>query len=185
MTKTKIIRSVVIGAVVLLIVTIFSISMKQQHAELKETTPEVFQSRISQFVYGGLQLIIGETVAEVTSNLGNPESFKTEKVKNRHNPEQIDEINELFYDGLYIKIYKVTETNKEFITDLSVTNDRYHMKWGLNVGSSNDEVKNILGSPSEEKHNVFIYRTDEAPSHVSFYFRNGTVYRIDWSFYID
>lgn len=185
MRKIKNIKFLIAGVGLVIIVILSTTCLKQQHTDMRETTGEALQYRINQFVYGGWNFRVGETLAEIITNLGTPQSFKTEKVKNTHNPDQIDEVYELLYDGLFIEIYKVTETNKEFVTALSVTDDKYKMKWGLNIGSSRNQVKNVLGNPSEEKNNVYIYKTDEAPSYVSFYFRNGTMYKIYWSFYID
>lgn len=146
-----------------------------------------FQKRVNQFIYDGLDFKLGKTRAEIISNLGNPENMEMKKVKNIHYPDEIiDEIYELFYDGLYIRIYKATAGDREFIEYLSITSDRFKIKWGLNIGSSKEEVKNILGNPIKEDSDVFTYEyTDGYPDHVYFYFRDNAVYRIDWEFWID
>ena len=93
--------------------------------------------------------------------------------------------NVLFYNGLSIIIYRVSETGREIITDISVSTDEYKLKWGLSVGCTQDELKKQLGEPYEENNNTYVYQTDEAPSIVVFYIRNSNVYRIDWEFYYD
>jgi hypothetical protein len=154
--------------------------------KIREPMPADFQTRISQFIYDGWGFKLGKTRAEIERNLGRPLASTGKEVPNLHYPERTDEIFELGYTGLRISIYRVSETRKEIVTAVAITSARYRLKWGIKVGCPIDDVQKVFGYPSEEREGVISYETgEEAPSSVSFYFRNGLVYKIYWAFYID
>jgi hypothetical protein len=154
-------------------------------ATIKNQNLLVFQKRINEFVYDGFSFKMGGTRSEIIRALGTPIRITKKEVINVHDPEQVDVKNVLFYDGLSIKIYRVSETGREIITGISVTADEYKLKWGLSIGCTQDDLKKQLGEPYEEDNNTYVYQTDDAPSIVVFYIRNSNVYQIDWEFYYD
>ncbi len=157
-----------------------------QPAKIREPMPADYPTRIDQFVHNGWNFKMGKTAAEIKKNLGRPLLSSRRAVENIHYPERTDEIYELGYSGLAVTIYRVTETQKEIITDVAVTSGRYRLKWGIKVGSPIEDIQKNFGYPTEEHEGVISYETgEEAPSSVSFFFRNGVVYKISWSFYID
>lgn len=178
-------KPVIAGVGAVIVAAIIIVLLQQHRPTVKELPVTVFQPRINQFIYDRRDFMVGETIAEIERNLGAPLRIEREKVKNIHNPEQTDEVYELIYDGLSITVYKVTESQREIITDIAVTSDKYPMKWGLHVGIPIHTVTQNLGKPSKQGDNVYIYGTDEAPSYVSFYHKEGIVYKIAWEFYID
>ena len=145
----------------------------------------LFQKKINEFVYDGFEFRLGRTGSEIMRFLGDPVKISKKEINNIHDPDQVDLVNELFYDGLSIRIYRVAETGKEIIINISITGDEYNLKWGLGVGSPQDDIKAQLGDPHEEEKDAYIYQAEGAPSCVVFYFRNSRVYRIDWEFYYD
>jgi hypothetical protein len=147
--------------------------------------PAVFQKRINEFVYDSFGFEFDKTRSDIIKTMGRPARIAEKKVTNIHDPAQVDSEYVLFYAGLSIKIYEVSQTGKEIVTDISITTDQYKLKWGLRVGCSQDEVKRVLGEPHEKKDLVYVYEADEAPSIVVFFFRDGNVTSIDWEFYYD
>lgn len=145
----------------------------------------VFQNKINEFVYDGFDFKLGRTRSEIIKALGRPIRITSKEVINVHNPEKVDVKNVFIYEGLSIKIYRVSENGREIITGISVTSDEYKLKWGLSVGCSQGDLKRQLGEPFEKMSDTYVYQTDEAPSIVVFYLRNSKVYRIDWEFYYD
>ncbi len=63
-----------------------------------------------KFIHEGW--ILGRSRSEVVKKLGPPLQTNIEKVKNGYTPGQIDEIHHLFYDGAYVRIYKVRVRGK-------------------------------------------------------------------------
>lgn len=156
----------------------------------------------ARFIYDGWRL--GTTTDEIRNHLGAPMHLRVREVPNRHAPEQIDEIRQLEYDGLILTIYKVNdEARRELPISIAVTNPRFAIGWGLNVGTTKEEVRRVLGKASETPncessrrngnqiaHPLtgdcgWQYSDGEAGSEVIFWFEDDRVYRIDWSFYVD
>jgi hypothetical protein len=167
---------------------------------------QAFQARIDEMIEAGLAFPLGRSRAEITASLGPPRAATVRKLRNQHDPAQMDELHELTYDGLRVLLYRVTAEDREFITDLSLTSAKYRVKWGLGVGNTKEAVRRVLGggftalaapdsriAPHEarrrcdERDGVCTYRYDgfEQKSHVSFSFRSGRVSRIDWTFEVD
>jgi hypothetical protein len=149
-------------------------------------TPE--EQRIDEFIKDGLALGLHdyETRSGIINALGNPKDSRIIKVRNAHYPEQIDEFHELYYDGLYIKLYHVISSDKYFVSRISLTRDQYDMRWGLGIGGSKDRVMEMLGSPKKIERGQYSYGSViGANSWVHFHFRNDTITKIVWSYYID
>ena len=167
---------------------------------------QAFQARIDEMIEAGLAFPLGKSRAEITASLGPPRAATVRRLRNQHDPAQIDELHELAYDGLRVLLYRVTGEHREFVTDLSLTSAKYRVKWGLGVGSTKEAVRRVLGGgftalaapdsriepPARgqrcaEVDGVCTYRYDgvEQRSHVFFSFRGGLVSRIDWTFEVD
>lgn len=155
-------------------------------APVREPLPADVGIRVREFVHHGFGFRFGKTVAEIRKNLGKPLSTSEREVANLHYPDRTDLIRELEYPGLSSTVYRVTEDRKEIVTGVTITGSRYKLRWGLKVGSSIADITTVLGPPTEETAGMATWVAgEEAPSSVSFYFRNGTVYKIVWNFYID
>lgn len=165
------------------------IGCTKEKDQRNESQGDNYQKRINEIVIvnDGLDFKLGKSIEEITNNLGRPKNIIVEKIKNVHYPDEIiDEIHKLFYDGLYIEIYKATEGNKEMLQALSITSEKFKVKWGLNVGISKDEIKKVLGNPSKDVDNVWSYvDSDGYENGVRFFFRNDKVNKIEWSYWID
>lgn len=173
----------------LLIVTLL-ITFHSGCTKEKINIPDIpLNSRLEQFVNNGLILKLGSSRSEIFNNLGNPKSTKIEKVKNIHDPELTDEIHNLFYDGLRLKLFYSPHYKNEFIFVITVSSNKYKILWDLTVGSSKNKVRTILGAPHSEDNNVYhyIYESPESgfQDNVYFYFSNDVVESIEWSYYVD
>jgi hypothetical protein len=154
-----------------------------------------------KFIYQGWRF--GKTRAEIVKRLGTPLQTKIEKLENRYTPGQMDEIYHLFYDGVYVRIYKVSEVpEREFLTDVTVTSSRYNMAQGLKVGDTKQRVTKLLGCKYQalrrpdlrvevpelekdcaEENNACTLEYTDSRSHVYFSFKQNKVARIDWVFW--
>lgn len=140
---------------------------------------------INTFILNGLDIPIGNTKEEIIRNLGRPENEHVEKVQNVHEPGGADERTRISYDGLSVTIYRSAKTGREFITGISVMENRYPLKLGIRLGSTASEIKAVLGDPESESVDTLTYVTDGAPSFVHFRLQGNSVKRIDWDFYSD
>jgi hypothetical protein len=150
------------------------------------------RSKIDQFIKHGWDFNLGRNRAKIVQHLGNPVDMKVEKANktaaSSTPPSAIiaDEITELDYDGLRIVLYRAAVENMEMLHQLSVTDARYKVKWGLNIGAAKTDVRAVLGKPDEEQANQYVYKTRYgAESYVQFFFAEDRISRIDWLFYIE
>ena len=129
----------------------------------EEPLPETPQLRLERYFATRTQML-GNSRAEIMENLGKPKRERTDEDLRRaneltseearrirgHDTGVENEIMELAYDGLYLRILKVNSPPyREFVYDITVTSDRYKMLWNLNVGSPRQEIRRILGKPSK------------------------------------
>jgi len=163
----------------------------------QERTERYFNSGIHQF---------GNSRAEIISNLGKPKRERTEKDLERarqlapeerryllgHTSEPINQISELAYDGLSLRILKVNSPPyREFVYDISVTSDKYKLIWNLNVGRPRQEVRRILGNPSNSDDLKDSYRVVHSSNPegytdlVTFGYHEGLIIRIQFWLYLD
>ncbi|HOW86902.1 MAG TPA: hypothetical protein P5119_12960 [Candidatus Aminicenantes bacterium] len=129
---------------------------------IEEPLPETPELRLELY-FNARTRPFGNTRAEIIKNLGKPKLERTEKDLERagqltseekryllgHISVPINQIIELAYDGLLLRILKVNSPPyREFVYDMRVTSSRYRMLWNLNVGSPRQEIRRILGDPS-------------------------------------
>lgn len=135
----------------------YSQDLKSKTEEPLEATPQL---RLERYFDTSTQMF-GNTRAEIIENLGKPKLVRTEndlmaaseltredaRLVRGHGVE--NGIFELSYEGLLLKILKVNSPPyREFVYEMTVTSNRYKMLWNLNVGSPRQEVRHILGDPS-------------------------------------
>lgn len=184
MERERVPLSLVVGAGFLTVVLLVITAAHQSPPPPSEAAPEPRRA-VTEFVYGGWNFALGESRNEIVKNLGDPLSVTSRDVQNRHNPEQTDYVYELFYDGLTVTIYRVSDTGQEFVTDLCVTSDRYPLNWGLTVGAAREQIVTVLGEPSDATNDRCRYETPDVPSSVTFLLHGDRVQRIDWHFFLD
>jgi hypothetical protein len=155
-----------------------------------EVSPSVNEGQnmenIDQFMRQGPLFAIGDSLAEIAKNLGQPLKQTVEERQNIHNKNQTDKIYKLFYGGLYLEIYHVTEMNKDIPMVLEVTGDKYPIAFGLGVGAKRDKVRAVLGRPNDEKPALWRYfASDLVMGAFEFAFQGDSVVSIKWYYSID
>jgi hypothetical protein len=123
---------------------------------------------------------------EITNNLGTPLKQTVEERQNVHNKNLTDKIYKLFFGGIYLEIYHVTEMNKDIVLLLEVTGDKYPIAFGLGIGAKKNKVRAALGRPNEEKPDSWRYfASDFVMGAFEFAFQNDTVVSIKWYYSVD
>jgi hypothetical protein len=142
--------------------------------------------QVDHFMRHGPAFPIGDSLAEIERNLGKPLKKTVIKQQNIHDKTQIDEILKLYYSGLYLEVYHVTEMKKDITLFLEVTGDQYPIAYGLGIGASRQKVRAALGTPNEQRSDLWRYfGSDFVMGTFEFVFHNDRVSAIRWHFTID
>jgi len=167
----------------LLILLATYIVIKRQKKELREASIEDLKpTDADRFAYDDMDFEIGNSRKQIINKLGKPNKILKREVANSHNPDETDHLYEFFYDGLYVRIYRVKKTREEFVTDISATSEEYRLRCGLGIGSQRMDVENVLGKPTQKSKGIYTY---EALGTIKFFFRNDTVKKIEKIMYVD
>ncbi|MCI0725079.1 MAG: hypothetical protein L0338_39855 [Acidobacteria bacterium] len=138
---------------------------------------------INEFVTRGWAFDLGTSLADLYE-IGKIQREVVSTVKNRHVENQIDEIRELYYDGLYVRAYFPAKDHKHFlIEEVEITSPMFRIKHGLNVGASIAELKAVLGEPDETKGDIYSYSGETDT--VRFVIHNGVIAKVKWELYLD
>lgn len=110
----------------------------------EESTPASVTARDDSFVYSDVVLSIGEGIsADTLKPLGEPLDKQSAPSCHFDGNDTI-----YIYDGL--KIYTYADGDKEIVYLIEITSDVYSAKDGAKVGMTLDEIKTLLGAPSQE-----------------------------------
>lgn len=151
-----------------------------------DEAPNEARQKIDQFLRNGLSLAIGDSLAEIEANLGPPLKRNVLDRQNIHDATKTDRLYELFYDGLFLRVYHVTESNRDIVVLIEVTGEKYTIQHDLRVGSAKEKVIAALGHPDEEEPDLLRYFAGEfVYGSVEFFFRDDKLTTISWNFFID
>jgi tetratricopeptide (TPR) repeat protein len=142
------------------------------------------EEKVAEWIDSGLNLIPGSSIDEIKQKLGKPASERVDLHKNSHVVGQTDEIHTLNYGGLSVRIYRAKEIPpRDLVFELTITDKRFPLKWGLRIGSQRHEVIQLLGKPEKEG-NPLTYSTEAGLA--SFFFSKGhRLEKVQWQWEID
>jgi hypothetical protein len=143
-----------------------------------------------------------DSTDELIESLGPPEHKDVEKISNRYDANQIDEIWTLTYPGLVAKFYKVrSEDPKDLLIGLWVADARYEVGPYFKIGTSRTRIERLfentcdrltrqqwmLATKSAEvtcdDDDACALGCGPASSQVFFKFTGQRVDRIDWDYF--
>ena len=138
---------------------------------------------INEFATRGWAFDLGTSLTDLKA-VGNVQREVVSTVKNRHDENQIDEVRELYYDGLYVRAYFPAKDHKRlFLEEVEITSPRFKIKHGLDVGTPVAELERVLGEPDEIKGDVYSYSGETDT--VRFVIHNGVITQVKWELYLD
>jgi len=138
---------------------------------------------INEFASRGWAFDLGTSLMDLKA-VGNVQREVVLAVKNRHDENQIDEVRELYYDGLYIQAYfPAKDHNRFLLQEVEISDPRFRIRHGLNVGASVTELHRVLGQPDEIKGDVHSYSGETDT--VRFVIKNGVITKVKWELYVD
>lgn len=149
--------------------------------------PESKTMRSQLFLNSGSGVESSANEKEIIDSLGQPDSISSKKTPNIHNPEQLDTLRSMHYQGMLVSIYHVNSTEqKDIVTLVRVTFSARALLWGLRVGCSRQQVLDLLGSPAEEGSGEMVYSDEEGYASTIFTLADdGKVTDVRWEYYID
>jgi hypothetical protein len=157
----------------------------------KETANKYKKFLAVEFAKSGwdFELNHNDSVSSIKKEFGPPISETITKVKNLHDPQQIDQIHILNYAGLEVYVYHVNTIDLyDFLIQVNITNsDTYPIKFGINIDSDRSYILDILGNPSKVKNGILIYQTKEGNTYptVSMIFEEDKLKEIQWEWLPD
>jgi hypothetical protein len=143
---------------------------------------EIFE-KVNNFTVESWDFKLGKSLQDLRA-IGKVLRETTTTVDNPHNPNQKDEIRELFFDGLRIVAYfPAKDPYRLLLQEVEVTKRKFKIKHGLDIGVPTSKVTGVLGEPTEAKGDFYIYRGET--NAVYFHIKNGAVVRVRWELYVD
>lgn len=140
------------------------------------------QQRIDEVIYEGLDFRFGETKSDIIKNLGEPIKIIEKPITSRHRLDVSDRLYDLIYNGLQARIYHVTSDEKELVLRILIKNEKYKVKYGLNVGVTEEYVIGILGPPSIKEKDFYEFYDSNGFAKLRFYFKSNMLSEIEWNF---
>ena len=138
---------------------------------------------VTDFAAEGWAFQLGTSLAELKA-VGRVRREVVSTVKNRHDQNQVDEIRDLYYNGLYVSAYFPAKDHKRLLLQsVEITSPRFAIKHGLNVGTSLALLKAALGEPNAVDKDVHAYVGEG--NTVYFTIKHGVITKVRWTLYLD
>jgi hypothetical protein len=120
--------------------------------------------------------VFGRTRAAVERTLGAPATVRARALPGGRRA-ATDAVDELAYPGVVIAVSRVSAA----VRRVEVSEPRWALPRGLNVGVARGRVEQVLGEPqaATDVSALYLY-SDAYPDTVEFYFRGDRVQRIEW-----
>jgi hypothetical protein len=125
--------------------------------------------------------VFGRTRAAVERALGAPAAVRARTLPGGRRT-ATDPVDELAYPGVVVAVSRGTGT----VRRVEVSEPRWTLPRGLNVGVTRGRVEQVLGEPQAvtDASALYLY-SDAYPDTVEFYFRGDRVQRIEWLYAIE
>jgi hypothetical protein len=143
--------------------------------------------RALDFIARGWFLAIGTptgsvTEYSVTRKLGQPLNVARREEPNRHEPDAMNEIVEMQFDGFGITLLKTPE--KILVSDVVITGPRLLVLEGFRVGTPAARLKE-LGEGRMERGRRCYHNLQAYDDSACFTVRDGVIAQVEWRYEID
>ncbi len=125
------------------------------------------------------------TRAAMAAAYGPPDSVDADTEPNRHIPEATDSLFVVQYPGMVVQIRR-PPSGDDLTSHVSILDNRYLSEPSVGIGAPADRVMSVLGEPGSRGEDRLVYDCGphtEQP--VTFWLADGTVERIEISYYVD
>lgn len=133
--------------------------------------------RVDDYI-GAPRVLFGRTAPEVERALGPPLDAQPGAVASYLDPADLRPTRRLTYSGLVIDVLSTGKVRR-----VRIATPGWGLPFGLDIGSSREEVERMLGEPQEatDRYLMYLY-SDGFPETVHFHLRDGGVRGIEWNF---
>jgi hypothetical protein len=133
--------------------------------------------RVDDYI-GAPRALFGRSGAEVERTLGPPPQTESGAVATYRDPAVFRSTRRLSYPGLVIDVLATGSVRR-----VRIARSGRGLPFGLDVGSSREEVERVLGEAQEsaDSHLMYLY-SDGYPETVHFHMREGRVREVEWNF---
>ena len=142
------------------------------------------RGQLGRFVESPFAFVVGTTRDEVEKRFGRPNQYDQSVVRNPHNHKLSDVIEHLKYEGLDMRLgtFPGATPPSVALLSVSITAQKWTLKYGLRVGVSKRQVQRVLRWPEVGfEMATWKYQNESGTCSLEFTFRQGRVTRIDWS----
>jgi hypothetical protein len=139
------------------------------------------KAEIDKFVYNA-PLFINDRSLKALKKLGKFKNEHIDKQQNPHDSTKIIEYRTLTFKGLIISGF-IQDQIKLSIIQIIVTDSRWKILNGLNVGSSSERINKVLGEPTTDENNIKEYCGETEC--VNFQIKKNKIIKVELNYYSD
>jgi hypothetical protein len=136
------------------------------------------QKRAEEFVWFGGNFFRASKVK--------PVSTKIKRIKNQHDEGQIDEWHTVSYPGFRVEFLRSKSVPGDLLSTLALFDRQALLPFGLKIGSTEDQIVHVLGSPTSCKPGELEFEIgDIQTASVTFQLKQHMLIGIKWYYEID
>jgi len=139
-------------------------------------------AKVDQFVWNGLLFLKDKSSLKDVRKLARLQREETKTVVNKHAPRETYEFKTLIFEGLTLYGF-VTPKQELGLTRVIITNPRWKIREGLDVGTSADRIERVLGTPKEKGAEFLKYEGETEQVH--FYVQKNRITKVEFFHYFD
>lgn len=162
-----------------------SVSKDKKGALSEEEKTKSVAERISLLMNAPIESI-GQSRETIKAKLGPWRTLTVDNVPNRHDPNQVDSVYDIGYDGLMLKVYKVGGFQKEMLVIVRMTKNYPGILPQL-IGLQQNaiELRYGPGVRTEDQKLEYTVEDDFGVNSVSFVLGDGKVAAVQWAYYTE
>ena len=159
-----------------------------------DTAPSVHFSSPKDSLCGEMAenglLIPNTRRSAVATQLGRPDSVRSQPAPNPHNPVQTDTVVDVFYPGLRLHYWVVgaAQAERDIILEIDVSNNRYLKYPSFGIGATAEALVSAFGERGERREDGYRYSCAlhvMSGADMDFHFGSDRVQLITYRYYAD
>lgn len=151
-----------------------------------EAPPGPPPDAVTQLIQDALRTDGSVSYGDLVRRLGEPADTASEAIANTYDPNVVDTLRTLEWQGVEALVYDVSSEPRTFLIRLSVLSSRYASPEGLRVGDTQKTILNRIGPPTKRNRarGEWVYQeSDATPTAMILVVKEGAIERIEWEFY--
>ena len=139
------------------------------------------QERVNRFTERGWNLPLSRDLRSIHA-LGKIKKQTVSTTQNPHVSGRMDEVRELWFDGLYMQVL-VPGRKKDFLLqELEISKSRYKVLYGLRIGAQRHAVEELLGPADVLGGDYLEYMNAVGVGTARIYLKDDRIAKIEWEY---